>query len=81
MYIGEHSHGLYALPSLVDSSIPTISSKAGQLLLDGPTISQLRKENTPPQPSPPFDGISKKAQNDCQKINNEKNNIMALGKY
>ena len=48
LYIGEHSHGLYALPSLVDSSTPTITSKAGQLLLEGPIINHLQKNDYPP---------------------------------
>ncbi|XP_058791502.1 serine/threonine-protein kinase/endoribonuclease IRE1 isoform X2 [Phymastichus coffea] len=52
LYIGEHSHGLYALPSLVDASTPTISSKVGSLLLEGPLTSQLQKNDSPP---PPFD--------------------------
>lgn len=52
LYIGEHSHGLFALPSLVDSSTPTISNKVGSLLLEGPLTSQLQKNDSPP---PPFD--------------------------
>ncbi|XP_055853155.1 serine/threonine-protein kinase/endoribonuclease IRE1 [Episyrphus balteatus] len=36
LYIGEHSHGLYALPSLVDKDTPRISSKPPVKLLGGP---------------------------------------------
>ncbi|XP_076648630.1 serine/threonine-protein kinase/endoribonuclease Ire1 [Halictus rubicundus] len=36
LYIGQHRHGLYALPSLVDSATATISSNIEQLLLEGP---------------------------------------------
>lgn len=35
LYIGQHRHGLYALPSLVDSSTAA-TSNTGQLLLEGP---------------------------------------------
>lgn len=37
LYIGEHPHGLYALPSLVDQNLVTINpSLPGLLLLEGP---------------------------------------------
>lgn len=37
MYVGEHLHGLYAIPSLVDQNVVTITnSLAGPLLLEGP---------------------------------------------
>lgn len=37
LYVGEHVHGLYALPSLVDQNVVTITnSLAGPLLLEGP---------------------------------------------
>ncbi|KAL1497233.1 hypothetical protein ABEB36_008228 [Hypothenemus hampei] len=37
LYIGEHLHGLYALPSFVDQNVVTItSSDEGPLLLEGP---------------------------------------------
>ncbi|XP_015122831.1 serine/threonine-protein kinase/endoribonuclease IRE1 [Diachasma alloeum] len=46
LYIGEHIHGLYALPSLVDSSTATISSNSGHLLLEGPVVvPQIGKNN------------------------------------
>lgn len=39
LYIGEHTYGLYALPSLVDQNMVTItSSEAGPLLLEGPDV-------------------------------------------
>ncbi|XP_053987934.1 serine/threonine-protein kinase/endoribonuclease IRE1 [Hylaeus volcanicus] len=53
LYIGQHRHGLYALPSLVDSTTATISSNnIGQLLLEGPlAIPQLNKnDNSVPLP-------------------------------
>ncbi|XP_001607831.2 serine/threonine-protein kinase/endoribonuclease IRE1 isoform X1 [Nasonia vitripennis] len=79
LYIGEHSHGLYALPSFSDSATPTIASKAGQLLLEGPIISQMQKNESPP---PPFDGGSKEPlESDFQRIGADKNNIMILGHY
>ncbi|XP_014088880.1 serine/threonine-protein kinase/endoribonuclease IRE1 [Bactrocera oleae] len=36
LYVGEHSHGLYALPSLVDKDTPRISASLPIKLLDGP---------------------------------------------
>ncbi|XP_012271622.1 serine/threonine-protein kinase/endoribonuclease IRE1 isoform X2 [Orussus abietinus] len=52
LYIGEHQHGLYALPSLADSSTATISSKAGHLMLEGPLIIQEAQENQHSIPLP-----------------------------
>lgn len=36
LYVGEHSNGLYALPSLVDRNTKTISADAPIKLIDGP---------------------------------------------
>lgn len=36
LYVGEHRHGLYALPSLVDKNTPRISTAPPIKLLDGP---------------------------------------------
>lgn len=36
LYVGEHIHGLYALPTLIDGSTKTISSEPSVKLLDGP---------------------------------------------
>lgn len=36
LYVGEHSHGIYALPTLVDENTKTISSEPLNKLLDGP---------------------------------------------
>jgi len=37
LYVGEHDHGLYAMPSLVDEETLTIApSSTGPLLLEGP---------------------------------------------
>lgn len=72
MFIGEHSHGLYALPSLVDSSTPTIISKSGKLLLEGPTASEFKKNSSP---SPLHTGDSEKSDDD-----DYDNDIIILGK-
>lgn len=52
LYIGQHRYGLYALPSLIDSTTATISSKSEYLLLEGPlTIAQIHKnDNRVPLP-------------------------------
>lgn len=45
MYVGEHDHGLYAMPSLVDEETLTISpSTSGPLLLEGPKNNQIPSE-------------------------------------
>lgn len=36
LYVGEHIHGLYALPTLIDENTKTISSEPAVRLLDGP---------------------------------------------
>lgn len=36
LYVGEHIHGLYALPALVDKSTKTISAEPPVKLIDGP---------------------------------------------
>lgn len=36
LYVGEHDHGTYALPTLVDENTKTISSEPAVKLLDGP---------------------------------------------
>lgn len=37
LYIGQHSHGLFAIPSLVDKNhVSVIGTDTGLLLLDGP---------------------------------------------
>ncbi|CAK9817696.1 Serine/threonine-protein kinase/endoribonuclease ire-1 [Anthophora quadrimaculata] len=53
LYIGQHRHGLYALPSLVDSTTATISNNIGQLLLEGPlSVPQLGKNDNGNVPLP-----------------------------
>jgi hypothetical protein len=43
--VGEHDHGLYAMPSLVDEQTLTISpSSTGPLLLEGPRNFQIPSE-------------------------------------
>lgn len=52
LYIGQHRHGLYALPSLVDLTTATISNNIGQLLLEGPlSVPQLGKNDNGNVPS------------------------------
>lgn len=46
LYVGEHLHGLYALPSLVDQNTVTIGpAQTEMLLLEGP--SQLQSHQQP----------------------------------
>lgn len=49
LYVGEHEHGLYALPSLVDKNTPTISSSPAINLLGGPNSLLLNGEMIDPQ--------------------------------
>ncbi|XP_051171210.1 serine/threonine-protein kinase/endoribonuclease IRE2 [Leptopilina boulardi] len=82
LYIGEHTHGLYALPSFADSSTVTISSMSTHLLLEGPLItSYISNNNDIPLPG---DHVSttkiETSEDDFQSINPEKNIIM-LGHY
>ncbi len=45
LYVGEHDHGLYAMPSLVDEQTLTIApSSTGPLLLEGPQNFQVPSE-------------------------------------
>ncbi len=45
LYVGEHEHGLYAMPSLVDEETLTIApSSTGPLLLEGPQNFQMPTE-------------------------------------
>lgn len=89
LYIGEHTHGLYALPSFADSSTVTISSKTAHLLLEGPLITsyisnQNNNNNNNNEIPLPGDHVSttkiETTDNDFQSINPEKNIIM-LGHY
>ncbi|KAI4494432.1 hypothetical protein M0802_008924 [Mischocyttarus mexicanus] len=83
LYIGQHEYGFYALPSLVDSTTATISSKAEYLLLEGPlTIAQIHKnDNRIPLPG---DHIIIRniniVNNEYQSITS-KNNIITIGYY
>ncbi|KAF5287499.1 hypothetical protein FQA39_LY04127 [Lamprigera yunnana] len=53
LYVGEYAHGLYALPSLVDQNLVTITaSEVGPLLLEGPDAPKCRK----PYPTYPIPG-------------------------
>jgi serine/threonine-protein kinase/endoribonuclease IRE1 len=45
LYVGEHEHGLYAMPSLVDEQTLTISPTSnGPLLIEGPQNFQVPTE-------------------------------------
>ena len=47
MYVGEHQHGLYAMPSLVDKQTLTITPRrSGPLLLEGPKDYDVSIEHT-----------------------------------
>lgn len=45
LYVGEHIHGLYALPALVDKSTKTISADPPVKLIDGPRPSSETNQN------------------------------------
>lgn len=45
LYVGEHIHGLYALPALVDKSTKTISADPPVKLIDGPRSSHEINQN------------------------------------
>lgn len=45
LYVGEHIHGLYALPALVDKSTKTISADPPIKLIDGPHASNENNQN------------------------------------
>lgn len=68
MYVGEHSNGLYALPSLVDQNTKTISSEPPVKLIDGPNS---------PDPNPNLVYLNKLLDNS----NNENQDVIVLGHY
>lgn len=45
MYVGEHPHGLYAIPSLVGKDTATITTDSSQRLLDGPDKEKKTKDS------------------------------------
>ena len=60
LYIGEHRHGLYALPGLVEkNSVPIIKPRegGGRLMIDGPHANGEPSANTMPDPSQLEDAI------------------------
>ncbi|XP_034936103.1 serine/threonine-protein kinase/endoribonuclease ire-1 [Chelonus insularis] len=81
LYVGEHRHGLYALPSLVDSSTATISSHTGHLMLEGPRIipQATNNDNKPVND----ESISTDDLDEEMKINKNsgENNLIVLGHY
>jgi len=51
LYVGQHRYGLYALPSLIDLDMTTISSNIEHLLLEGPLVmSHPHTDNKVPLP-------------------------------
>ena len=49
LYVGEHQHGLYAMPSLVDKQTLTITPRrSGPLLLEGPKDYDVSKKLVEP---------------------------------
>ncbi|XP_033215389.1 serine/threonine-protein kinase/endoribonuclease IRE1 isoform X2 [Belonocnema kinseyi] len=84
LYIGEHSHGLYALPSFADSSTAKIiSSKGARLLLEGPLVTSHISTNKNGIPLPGDhvpSTVIETSDNDFQSMNSEKSIIM-LGHY
>lgn len=67
LYVGEHIHGLYALPTLIDENTKTISSEPPVKLIDGPHV--------PPNPNLVY-------LNTLLETTDEKNkNVIVLGHY
>ncbi|XP_074099180.1 serine/threonine-protein kinase/endoribonuclease Ire1 isoform X1 [Cotesia typhae] len=76
LYVGEHRHGLYALPSLVDSSTATISSNAEHLMLEGPrAISNLHQDGSQSEK------ISRVNSEDQKLDGRSQSNLIVLGHY
>lgn len=80
LYVGQHRHGLYALPSLVDTDTTTISSNIEHLLLEGPLLtSQIdTDESEMPLPGNHVFIANIDLTNDYQ--NFKRKNIIMLGK-
>ncbi|XP_011300602.1 serine/threonine-protein kinase/endoribonuclease IRE1 [Fopius arisanus] len=82
LYIGEHLHGLYALPSLVDSSTATISSNSRHLLLEGPNIlPQIGQNDNSISPEESFTGGNEQSGNKFLDEFSQENDIIVLGHY
>lgn len=75
--MGEHTNGLYAIPSLVDKNIATISSDPPVKLLDGP-----HKNAEPNQNLVYLNTLLQKNNDaDASSTNNKDNNVIVLGHY
>ncbi|XP_017884608.1 serine/threonine-protein kinase/endoribonuclease ire-1 isoform X2 [Ceratina calcarata] len=84
LYIGQHRHGLYALPSLVDSTTATISSSVGQLLLEGPLpVPQLDDRQIDDNRDVPVsdDGEYLSTTDSTVRSDDEYKSVIALGHY
>ncbi len=73
MYVGEHSTGLYALPSLVDKKVATISSDPPVKLIDGP--------NTDSELNPNLVYLNTLFQNGDDADEQQHRNVIVLGHY
>lgn len=70
MYVGEHNHGLYALPALIDRGTKTISADPPIKLIEGPDASAAR--------NPDLVYLNTILENSN---NNKNKNVVVLGHY
>lgn len=73
LYVGEHSTGLYALPSLVDKKVATISADPPLKLIDGP--------NSDSELNPNLVYLNTLFQNNEQDDEQQHRNVIVLGHY
>lgn len=73
LYVGEHSTGLYALPSLVDKKVATISADPPVKLIDGP--------NTDSELNPNLVYLNTLFTNSEQDDEQHNRNVIVLGHY
>lgn len=73
LYVGEYSHGLYALPSLVDKKVATISADPPVKLIDGP--------NSDGELNPNLVYLNTLFKNNEQDDEQQHRNVIVLGHY
>lgn len=73
LYVGEHSTGLYALPSLVDKKVATISADPPVKLIDGP--------NADSELNPNLVYLNTLFKNNEQDDEQQHRNVIVLGHY
>lgn len=73
LYVGEHATGLYALPSLVDKKVATISADPPVKLIDGP--------NTDSELNPHLVYLNELFKNNEQDVEQQHHNVIVLGHY